>query len=196
MKPHPDVPGYDKLTEDVTADENARLEFLAACLSKLGLSLPPKDAWNDIHRPTNMLSVYCEKGHLEPFLNRLSERSHAVDATAGLSFWLEDKFGLDAFHIEATPDGSWSTNYEPRDYGKPLYRVNVVSNAASSMADEPPFDYARYFASMEEFRMIESSGKFETWKRALGVKKSYKLTWGSHLMYGETVTSTNTLLAR
>ncbi|KAK3952032.1 biotin-protein ligase [Pseudoneurospora amorphoporcata] len=196
LKPHASIPGYDKLIEEVTADETARLEFLAACLIKLGLSLPSKDAWDDIHRPTNMLNLYCHEGHFEPFVNRLLGRSSAAVATDG-SFWLEDRFGLDVFHFEWTSDGAWSTNYDPRQFGKPVYRVNVISNVAGSGVDESRFDYDLYFASLNEFRMLELNRGIKTWKQALGSNgwPNMKLTWGNHLMYGETVTSTNTLLS-
>ncbi|KAJ4405672.1 biotin holocarboxylase synthetase [Neurospora sp. IMI 360204] len=197
LKPHASIPGYDKLIEEVTADESARLEFLAACLSKLGLSLPSKEAWSDIPRPTTMWNIYCQRGHFLSLVNRLSGQSHAV-RTDG-SIWLENKFGLDMFHLEWTTDGSWSTNYDPRESDKPTYRINVGPKVAGQGVDESgtQFDYDIFFASLDKFRTLESSRTVSTWKQALGRYDACfpKLSWGNHLMYGETVTSTNTLLS-
>ena len=174
----------------MTADESARLEFLAACLTKLGLSLPSKDAWNDIPRPTSMLNLYCQAGHLVSLVNRLSDQSHAV-VTEG-SFLLADKFGLDAFNFEWTTDGSWSTNIEPPQSDRPTYRVNVGSKIVGR-----GFDYDVFHASLNDFRTIESSHLSKTWKQALGAyERCPELSWGDNLLYGETVTSTNTLLSR
>ncbi|KAK3503780.1 biotin-protein ligase [Neurospora crassa] len=199
LKSQPDIPGYDKLVEEVTADESARLEFLAACLSKMGLSLSPKAAWDDIPRLTTMLNIYCQEGHLESLLNRLTGRSYAV-ITDG-SIWLEDKYGSDMFHLEWTTDGSWSTNYEPRKSDKITWRLNVGSKVAGQGDDESgtEFDHDIYYASLEDFRMLESNRGFSTWKQALHVGTQGPwcptLSWGNHLMYGDTVTSTNTLLS-
>lgn len=104
------------------------------------------------------------------------------------------------FHLEWTTDGSWSTNYDPPKFDKPTYRINVGSKVAGQGVDESGthFDYDIFFASLDEFRTLESRRAVSTWKQALRNYDPWfpKLSWGNHLMYGETITSTNTLLSR
>lgn len=198
LRPDTNIPGYDKLVEEVTADESAQLEFLAACLGKLGLSLPSKEAWGDVRRPTNMLDIFCADDNVAPLVNRFTGRSYTV-ATNG-DTWFDDRFGLDVFHLEWTVDGSWSTNYDlPAHPDKPIYRINVGSKMTGMELETPGirFDYDIFFASLHEFRKLEVDRTVTTWKEALGTHgRCPTLQWGDYLMYGETVTSTNTILSR
>ncbi|KAK3401858.1 biotin-protein ligase [Sordaria brevicollis] len=196
LYPKTDIPGYDKLVEEVTADESARLDFLAACLGKLGLSLPSKEAWGDVPQPTNMLELFCSEDDIAPLLNRFTWK-YAV-ATNG-DAWFEPQPGQNVFHLEWTVDGSWSNDYDiPNYHDKPVYRINVGSKMTGMELESPErrFSYDIFSASLQEFRRLELDSKVTTWKEALGTHgRCPTLRWGDYLMCGETVTSTNTILS-
>jgi biotin--protein ligase len=188
-----DVPDYDALIDTLKADEDARTTFLRACLSKLGLEVSqeasPVPSLSKMH-----LSAlrHSEVGEL------LSSFDDIITKDDGEEYIKGDN---DLFHLEK-PDSRWSmaalsqalsTELEaPRknagrgsadptaDYSKVPKRIVSHDDAWPDPKETPYFNHAVFYSSLKQFRAREPDAE----------------TWGDVLMYGEVVTSTNTLLEK
>ncbi|KAK7705603.1 biotin holocarboxylase synthetase [Diaporthe eres] len=201
LEPHPDIEGYDELIKSLAEDDDHRTSFLKACLTKLGLQV-------------------SHEGSSVPSLSKLHLSALDPQEVGGLVTSFSDiitrdenneeiiKDGNDAFHIEH-PDSRWSVNelrdalhsahvddkdgnaakYDPSrvtgidgliDYNKVLKTIVPHEASWPEPKETPYFNHHDYYSSLQEFRRRET--------------ESYE--WGDSLMYGEVVTSTNTLLEK
>lgn len=201
LEPHPDIEGYDELIKSLAEDDDHRTNFLKACLTKLGLEVN-------------------HEGSSVPSLSKLHLSALDPQDVGGLVTSFSDiitrdedneeiiKDGNDSFHIEH-PDSRWSVNelrdslqsahvddkdgnaarYDPAratgidglvDYNKVLKTIVPHESSWPEPKETPYFNHHDYYASLQEFRRRET--------------ESYE--WGDALMYGEVVTSTNTLLEK
>lgn len=202
LEPHPNVKNYDKLIEALAEDDDHRTNFLKACLTKLGLEVN--------HENTSVPSL--SKIHL----SALDPQDVGGLLTSLEPLITKDDSGEelirgenDTFHIEH-PDSRWSVTdlrasltaaqisasdddkaarYDPAktaavdgllDYN--LLPKTIVPHPTSwpDAKETPYFNHNDYYSSLQEFRRRES-GAYE---------------WGEVLLYGEVVTSTNTLLEK
>ncbi|KAL2259356.1 hypothetical protein VTK26DRAFT_6993 [Humicola hyalothermophila] len=190
----PDVPGYDALIDELSADESARTSFLKACLTKLGLEVSegtsPVPSLSKIHlsalHPSGVGELLCS---LDDVISRTDGEEYI-------------KGGNDLFHLEK-PESRWSMaalsealaselqkpnknagrgSPDPTmtDYDRVVKRIVSHENGWPEVKETPYFNHADYYSSLREFRAREPEAK----------------TWGDLLMYGEVVTSTNTLLEK
>lgn len=201
LEPHPNIEGYDDLIKALAEDDDHRTEFLKACLEKLGLEVRPGNS-----------SV--------PSLSKLHLSAMDPQDVGGLVTSLEtiitrDEKGEeiikgenDTFHLEH-PDSRWRVD-DLRESLKPSQNEDKVgtttrkdpakSAAKDGLVDHselaktivsheqywpepketPYFNHHDFYASLQEFRRRET-GAYE---------------WGDTIMYGEVVTSTNTLLEK
>lgn len=195
----PDVEGYDKLIEVLAADDEHRTNFLKACLTKLDLQVN--------HENTSIPSL--SKIHL----SALDPQDVGGLLTSLDPIITKDDAGEeliqgenDTFHIEHT-DSRWSVTdlrsalvstyddskaakYDPAraaavdglvDYNLVPKTIVPHDDAWPEPKETPYFHHGDYFSSLQEFR-----------RRC--EPDAYK--WGDVLLYGEVVTSTNTLLEK
>jgi biotin---protein ligase len=198
LEPHPDIEGYDELIKSLSEDDGHRTNFLRACLARLGLQV-------------------SHEGSTVPSLSKLHLSTLDPPGAGGLVASFSDiitrddqdeetiKDGNDSFHIEH-PGSRWSVNelcdalqaaqvdhtaakYDPArataidgliDYNKVLKTIVPHESCWPEPKETPYFNHHDYYASLREFRRHEN--------------ESYE--WGDSLMYGEVVTSTNTLLEK
>ncbi|KAH6617762.1 biotin-protein ligase [Chaetomium sp. MPI-SDFR-AT-0129] len=193
LSPQADVPGYDEVIEVLKADEGARTSFLKACLTKLGLevsqgaSLVP--SLSKIHlsalKPSNVAETLCSFDEI-------------ITKEGGEEYIKGDN---DLFHLEK-PDSRWSmaslsqallsefdgpkkktgrTSPDPTaDYSHVPKRIVSHENAWPDPKETPYFNHSVFYSALQEFRGKETDAE----------------TWGDVFMYGEVVTSTNTLLEK
>ncbi|KAH9890141.1 biotin-protein ligase [Xylariomycetidae sp. FL2044] len=192
LSPHHDVPGYDKVMEDLRADDSARISFLKACLTKLGL---------EISQETTAV----------PSLSRLHLSSLVSNEVDDLLHSWEDiitredeeeyiKGENDTFHLEKAetrwsvgslkqalpttdtvdPKTSDSTEAAIVDYNTITKRIVAHESAWPEAKATPYFNHHAFFSSLTDYRAKDPDAE----------------EWGNHLMYGEVVTSTNTLLEK
>ncbi|KAH8887574.1 class II aaRS and biotin synthetase [Thozetella sp. PMI_491] len=189
------VPGYADLVDTLAADDSARISFLKACLTKLGLEV-------------------SQEGTNVPSLSRLHLSAIRHADVGELLFSLEDvitreegeeyiKAENDLFHLEK-PDSRWSmaelqkslaAEYATpkKDNGKrsrsnspdPTTEYSYIPKRIVSHEDAwpeaketPYFNHSLYYWSLKEYRNREEEAD----------------TWGDALIYGEVLTSTNTIL--
>ncbi|KAK2597909.1 hypothetical protein N8I77_012661 [Diaporthe amygdali] len=201
LEPHPDIEGYDELIKSLAEDDDHRTNFLKACLTKLGLKV-------------------SHEGSSVPSLSKLHLSALDPEEAGGLITSFSDiitrdekneeiiKDDNDTFHIEH-PDSRWSVNdlrealqsahvddndgktakYDPAratgidgliDYNKVLKTIVPHESSWPEPKETPYFNHHDFYGSLQEFRRRET--------------ESYE--WGDALMYGEVVTSTNTLLEK
>ncbi|KAL8944001.1 MAG: hypothetical protein Q9216_000710 [Gyalolechia sp. 2 TL-2023] len=196
LDPDVDIPGLDKVVDALKEDEQQRIDFLKACLLKLGL-------------------LVNQDQTTIPSLSRLHLSSAVVSHTANLVQTLEDIITMqdgeeyirdenDVFHLEkpatwslgslanALPDstredpgGELSGNAEDQDkiidYNKIVKRLMIHDKDLPESKDTPYFNHQAFFANLTHYesQSRESDG-----------------TFGKNLLYGEVVTSTNTMLEK
>ncbi|EON67818.1 biotin-[acetyl-CoA-carboxylase] ligase [Coniosporium apollinis CBS 100218] len=189
-------PEYAKVVDAVAADEKPRTDFLKACLTKLGLKVNQEE-------------------QAVPSLSRLHLSTHKPSDVAELvSSWQEIitlsdgeeyiKGENDTFHLEKPDRWSMSTltqavasvlpgaagkekdNAEEDqagliDYDKVVKRIVAHETELPSNKETPYFNHYAYFANLQHYQheLRDSDPAF-----------------GKYILYGEVVTSTNTLLEK
>ena len=173
-------------------DDKPRLDFLKACLTKLGL-------------------VVNQDQNAAPSLSRLhltsakpSDTSAIVESLRGI-ISIQDgeeyiKDDNDTFHLQdastwsmsslakaLTGDGQSSDEKRQTgeegiiDYNAVVKTVMVHSKELPSGKETPYFNHVAFFANLEYYQ---------------SKSRLTDHTWGKNLLYGEVVTSTNTLLEK
>ena len=201
-------PGYDKLVESLQEDDQDRLAFLRALLEKLGLELNN----HDTSIPQLSKLHLSSSTHNAKFLVDMWKNVVVVGADGaryiqdeGDTFRLEpeeDTFKLDSLaktlpqlekrdkaDLEATQSRSSSPS---SPFSALIKRVVVHSSEPPSVETTPSFDHAFYFAELTKYQSLMTGSTGE--KRGVSLKDSQ--AFGTPLLYGAVVTSTNTLLEK
>lgn len=187
-----ELPGFSQVIENLAQDDKQRTEFLKACLIKLGLQ---------VSQDLNAV----------PSLSRLHLSSVLPSATSEFVASLEDIITVDdgeeyieddndTFHIEKPSTWSISTRINSRrakenektdsednnedrilNYSTILKRMVIHDNDCPSSKETPYFNHHAYFANLKHYqsKSSEEGDKF-----------------GNLILYGEVVTSTNTILEK
>lgn len=201
LDPKSDVPGYSKLVQALADDDESRINFLKACLAKLGLTVSQETS-----------SV--------PSLSRLHLSSlHPIMLPELLVSWKEIiteedgeeyiKAENDTFHLEKQ-DSRWtisslvksltipgvsSEKEEPTadrvdgagsddriiDYNKITKRVIPHESEWPGTKETPYFNHHSFYSNLRNYQDEKMSEAEE---------------FGKFLMYGEVITSTNTILEK
>lgn len=205
LEPHPDVEGYDKLIEALARDDDKRTSFLKACLTKLGLEINPDNtsipSLSKIHLSaldpqevggllTSFDSIITQDENGEELIKGENDTFHIEHADTRWS--VKDlQSTLEATHISSPTDDQkdTKTKLDPAraaaidgliDHNRTLKTIVPHESAWPEPKETPYFNHADYYSSLVSFRRRESD--------------AYE--WGAHLLYGEVVTSTNTLLEK
>ncbi|KAK1753976.1 biotin--protein ligase [Echria macrotheca] len=187
-----DVDGYDDLLEALRADDVSRTSFLKACLTKLGLEVNQDESPIPNLSKMHLSSVnHTEVGELLFSFEDIISREDGEEYIKGEN---------DLFHLEK-PDSRWSmaalnqslaNEYQASKKattgrGTPDPSAEYIQIPKSVVSHEtgwpepketPCFNHAVYYSSLRHFREKEKEAE----------------EWGDVFMYGEVVTSTNTLL--
>ena len=189
------MPGYDELIIDLLADDTERAEFLKACLGKLGLEVTQEESPAPSLSKIHLSSLnHTEVGEL------LHSFEDIITREDGEEYLKEEN---DLFHLEK-PDSRWSmtalnqalaneyqasTKTKRTGRGTPDPTAEYIQIPKSIVSHEtawpepketPCFNHAVYYSSLRNFRQKEPRAE----------------EWGDLLLYGEVITSTNTMLER
>jgi biotin---protein ligase len=165
------------------------LAFVKACLTKLGLEV--NDGKAEVPALTSL--------HLSSIANTevtelLYSFGNVIEKEDGREY-IKDE--ADTFHIKtdaASPDISALAISDPTsgdlasdtngtvDYNKILKVIIPHEAGLPTSADTPRFNHKLYFSSLKKYQLKEDSAA--EWQ------------WGNVFMYGDVVTSTNTLLEK
>ena len=187
-----DVPGFTELVEKLKEDDKQRIDFLKACLLKLGLQVSENDNVVPSISRLHISSV------LPTGASELMASLHEIISTKDGEEYIKDE--NDTFHLEKpsawslgsvagalpTPDGEKTDNSSVDedgiiDYNAVLKRVVVHEDNLPTSKDTPYFNHHAFFANLRHYRSKwpENDEPF-----------------GEHILYGEVVTSTNTMLEK
>ncbi|KAI9683080.1 MAG: biotin holocarboxylase synthetase [Trizodia sp. TS-e1964] len=188
----PDVPQYDILIERLRQGEQNRCIFLKACLVKLGMSV-------------------SEEQNVVPSLSQLHLSSTDPSDTSELLFSWKDIISIEdgEEYIKGESDNfllkrpdSWSLNSlesslplvasamanekssedaRSRSSNACVKRVLIHEENHPACKETPYFNHHAYFANLKYYQSIS---------------KDEISKFGQHLLYGEVVTSTNTMLEK
>lgn len=185
------VPDYSKLIEALSKDDKPRTDFLRACLLKLGLEISMESttvpSLSRLHLSSLSPAMTAE------LVGALSEIITVQDGEE----YIQDE--NDTFHIEkpstwalsslmnALPgvghDETDQSLDEDRflDYDSVVKRLVVHENDPPPSKETPFFNHQAYYANLKYYEPDTER------------KES---SFGNHLLYGEVVTSTNTMLEK
>ncbi|OHE96327.1 biotin-protein ligase [Colletotrichum orchidophilum] len=193
LNPQPHIPSYESLVSALAAADATRVTFLRACLSRLGLDLSADPA-----APPSLSRMHLTSANHVGVGEMLASWEEAITRESGQDSEEKEEYirgEHDVFRIEkrsslwdvdelkqALPSsGSGSGRAgEDRmvDYDA-LVKVIVPHEEEWPDAKETPsFNHRLFYNSLKEYRAMEPTAE----------------EWGETLMYGEVVTSTNTLL--
>jgi biotin---protein ligase len=189
-----EVPGFDQLVETLAEDEKHRMDFMKACLTKLGLSVTEEQnvpSLSTIH----LSSLQASRAH------RLVESWREIIATEEGEEYIKDD--NDKFHIinpsawslgklyhalpsalkkeDKTDEESGSGEDRIVDYNTITKEIVVHDNDHPAFDETPYFNHDSFYSSLSGYQMRSPEAKSQ---------------FGNHLLYGEVVTSTNTLLEK
>ena len=186
------LPGYAKIIEALTQDDKLRTDFLMACLLKLGLQVNQENTAVPSLSRLHLSSIMPQT--TSDILATLREIITNVDGEE----YIKDE--NDTFHLEKP--SAWSLgslsgalpaaeNEKADEGGGDEDRIidysNVVKRLVVHPKEPPPgketpyFNHQAYFANLAHYRS-HNADKTDN--------------FGNSILYGEVVTSTNTLLEK
>ncbi|KXJ97299.1 biotin-protein ligase [Microdochium bolleyi] len=192
LSPQHSVPGYNELIAAVRASDQTRTDFLKACLTKLGLEVSQSTS----NTPSlSKLHLSCinspDVDDLVCTFDDIMSKEDGEDFIKGE----QDTFHLEKHHtrwsvnglkhaLPTTAESATETTADIEvgtiDYSTIIKNVVIHDEAWPEPKETPYFNHAAYYAGLRDARKKDIRGE----------------NWGDHLLYGEVVTSTNTLLEK
>ncbi|CAD6448209.1 16af70e7-00e6-45ef-b694-5b01c09a3fd3 [Sclerotinia trifoliorum] len=192
------IPGYADIVKDLAADDDSRTKFLKECLVKLGLSVSEESSTVPSLSRLHLSSVHP---HLVPEL--LASWEEIIDKENGEEIIKGEN---DTFHIEKQ-ESIWSVESlvksVPASIVSTIEGKPIVESAASGdriidynaipkrliphetswpgTKETPCFNHHVFYSNLRHYQQEKSSEAEE---------------FGNTLLYGEVVTSTNTMLEK
>ncbi|TRX94271.1 hypothetical protein FHL15_004738 [Xylaria flabelliformis] len=194
LSPHHDVDGYDALIASLRAGDSDRVRFLKACLTKLGLEVSQESSGVPSLSRLHLSSIVSS--NVDDLLYSWEEIVNKEDGEEYI------RAEHDTFHLEK-PETRWSMNQLkdtlPRneitgelttpssstdealiDYTTVVKRIVTHEREWPEAKATPYFNHHAFFSSLRDYRQTDTEAE----------------EWGNYLMYGEVVTSTNTILEK
>ncbi|OQD74162.1 hypothetical protein PENDEC_c012G05210 [Penicillium decumbens] len=184
LDPNANGPEYKGLVDALAADDKERTDFLKACLSKFGLQV----AQDTAHVPS-LSSLHVSGLDADETMEILSCLAPAL-TNGGQNEYLKDE--NDTFRIErpgtwnlgdleeSLPNESATSSDGIVDYQKVIKRLVIHDDLPSSKLT-PYFNHHAFYSNLRQYQSESKEGASK---------------FGSNLMYGEVVTSTNTILEK
>ena len=175
LSPQPDIPGYDDLLRTLHAHDASRTAFLRACLTKLGLPATSEPA-----ALPSLSAMHLSALNPSDVPEMLAGWEDVISREGGEEFV---RCEHDVFHIEKL-DSRWEDHGESGagivDHDAVVKRIVPHEEAWPGNRETPCFQHNVFYSSLREFRRMERHAE----------------SWGDHILYGEVMTSTNTILEK
>ncbi|OTB14582.1 hypothetical protein K445DRAFT_318990 [Daldinia sp. EC12] len=192
LSPQNDVEGYDDLIAAIKADDDARTGFLKACLTKLGLEVSQETSGVPSLSRLHLSSI--SSSDVDDLLHAWEDIISKEDGEEYI------RAENDTFHLQK-PETMWSvtglkealtsddssdqkssdlSSQGMVDYSTIVKRIVTHETAWPEAKATPYFNHNAFYSSLQDYRRSEPEAE----------------EWGDFLMYGEVVTSTNTLLEK
>ncbi|ESZ97935.1 putative biotin apo-protein ligase [Sclerotinia borealis F-4128] len=197
LDPTISIPGYSDIVKDLAEDDDSRVKFLKACLSKLGLAVSEETSTVPSLSRLHLSSI---DPHFVPEL--LASWEEIIDKENGEEIIKGEN---DTFHLEKT-ETDWSVESLVKalppsdasadekhavkstlpddgiiDYNAIPKRVIPHETNWPGTKETPYFNHHAFYSNLRHYQQ-ESSSEAEE--------------FGNTLLYGEVVTSTNTMLEK
>jgi biotin---protein ligase len=194
LHPQPDIPGYDDLIQALATDDGPRTNFLRACLTKLGL-----DVSLDAAVPS-LSNLYLSSMNNVEVDELLFAWEDIMSKEDGEEFIRGEN---DVFHVQKK-ESRWSLselqgalpskeangtgnkkaeiglNERVVEYNSVIKKIVPHGHAWPDSKETPNFHHGLFYSSLKSYQRIDREAE----------------DWGKVMMYGEVVTSTNTLLEK
>ncbi|KOS19981.1 Biotin--protein ligase [Escovopsis weberi] len=183
----PSVSGYDDLIQKLAEHDRSRVTFLGACLAELGLKVDTED-----QTPPPLSALHLTALDQDKLLDVLFgwediiERNEKGEETIkGETDVFRITSGKDQEGRESLPkiDAREHVPGESVDDYTSIVKRIVVYDAEKPLPESeitPRFHHERFYAGLKKYRMIEREAE----------------AWGNVMLYGDVVTSTNTILEK
>ena len=187
----PNMPNHQSLIDDLRQDDKQRSDFLKACLLKLGLQVIDEDkgapSLSRLHlssaQSSNVINIM---NTLEEIVSRECGQPYIKDENDTFRFLKPSAWSHDGAMDEEDSVGKENAQAEVTeekivDYDELTKEVVVHEQRYPLNKETPYFNHQAYYANLEEYSSHSAKrGPF----------------FGESLLYGEVVTSTNTLLEK
>ncbi|ETN47251.1 biotin-[acetyl-CoA-carboxylase] ligase [Cyphellophora europaea CBS 101466] len=191
MEEKPSVPGFSDVIKALAADEKHRIDFLKAILVKLGLTVSEEQNVPSLSRlhlsstdPSNVTNIFESLSGLikpdesgEQMLKDENDTFHVVKPSTWKLLELAE-----ALPTEGEPaDHSGRSTETIVDYNLVVKQLLLHEDDIPDSKATPYFNHHAFFANLKHY---QSQTRTRT------------SSFGTHLLYGEVVTSTNTMLEK
>ncbi|KAF7503141.1 hypothetical protein GJ744_004283 [Endocarpon pusillum] len=195
MEKKEDVPGFHHIIDVLAGDEKHRTDFMKACLTKLGLSVTEEQnvpSLSHIHLSSLQAPKTSELlRSLKEIITSEEGEEYIKDDNDKFHFIKRSVWSLGSLY-QALPSslkdektdhdtGSGGDKDRIADYNSITKEVLVHELDHPAIEDTPYFDHESYYNNLSLFNTATP-----------GAQSSF----GHHLLYGEVLTSTNTLLEK
>jgi biotin---protein ligase len=191
-----DGPSFVNVIDTLAEDEKHRMDFLKACLLKLGLTVNQENvavpSLSRIHlsslRPTEtpeLLSTLSEiikvSSDGEEYIKDENDTFHLEKPATWKMSKLDQALPSDEESEKKQADKAGLDGVEDRivDYNKVIKRILAHEDDIPSSKETPYFNHHAYYSNLKHYQSESDEDEHD---------------FGKHLMYGEVVTSTNTIL--
>ena len=210
-QPDEDVPGFKSVVDELAKDEKHRMDFLKACLAKLGLTISDEQnvpSLSHIHLSASAPSMAANVLYsLQELIEKSEHGQEQIKDENDTFFILQpSSFGTEELQKtlpspsqsstttkEAEADQSSGSSGTPPssettpqdqilDYNAIPKTIVVHSSSHPEAKETPYFNHSAFFSNLKHYG---STNQLSTTP-----------TFAQHLLYGEVVTSTNTLLEK
>jgi biotin--protein ligase len=200
---HSNGPSFAAVIDALETDDKPRVQFLKACLLKLGLEVNQSD------EPVPSLSpLHISSFHSEEVLGLLSQWKEIMTKTPSGEIMIQGDNDIFQFPnlpptlqdikagsgkisiVDAVASLKLSSKEKDAeassssdrivDYDKVVKQVMVHLDAAPSVKETPSFNHAAFYANLRDY----NKSRFD------------ESSFGKYLLYGEVVTSTSTMLEK
>lgn len=182
----PDIPDYGELVEKLTAEDESRIEFLRACLIKLGLEVGKDNgalpSLSTLHlssaKSANVTELLCawedvmEKSNGEEFIKAEADTFHIQNE--------ETCWAFDEMRQSLASESGAQTDQGVVDFNAITKRIVPHEKGLPEPKHTPNFNHNMFYSSLKRYQLFEQGAE----------------EWGNLLLYGDVVTSTNTLLEK
>jgi biotin--protein ligase len=179
LNPNEGGSDYKDVVDAIAADDKERTEFLKACLLKLGLqvaqdiSVPSLSSLHvsglDAEVPLEILSL------LAPSLTNENDNEYLKDENDTFRIERPGAWKLSDLEEALPTDGDGIVDYQT------VTKRLVIHDELPSSKLTPYFNHHAFYSNLRQYQSESRGGASE---------------FGSNLMYGEVVTSTNTILEK
>lgn len=189
MEEKQEVPGFTEVIKALAADEKHRIDFLKAVLLKLGLTVSEEQNVPSLSRlhlsaasPSNISKVVdslsdliTQDGDGEELLKDDNDTFHIVKPSTWRMVDLAKALPTEGDSADPS-NGSTETIV---DYNRIVKQLLLHEDDHPDSKATPYFNHHAFFANLQNYH-----------------SQTRTLTFGTHLLYGEVVTSTNTMLEK